>query len=140
MRHSIAVILSLLYIFALAFFLSFAAVFVCDGYNPVGWGWSGFSLHVVFWIMPLSLLAGPVLAVEAIHPRFVTVLLVVGSGPLVGFMLWIELQRAFTNLPAWRSPWPAFCFVAAVLTVLADLILIRRTSGHRKTHQRLQLP
>jgi hypothetical protein len=126
MKNPIAVILSLLYMFALALFLSFAAMFVCDGYDPVGWGWKGLSLHCAIWTMPLSLLAGSVLASLAIRPRLATALLVIGTGPLVGFVLWMELQRAFSNLPGWRSPWPSLWLLAVVLTAFADLILIRR--------------
>ena len=126
MKNPIAVALSLLYMFALALFLSFAAMFVCDGDNPVGWGWKGLSLHCAFWTMPLSLLAGSALASLAARPLLATALLVIGTGPLVGFVLWMELQKVFSHLPGWRSPFPILGLLAIVLSACADLILIRR--------------
>jgi hypothetical protein len=126
MKNPIAVILSLLWMFGLALFLSFAAMFVCDGYDPVGWSWKGLSLHCAFWAMPISLLAGSVLASLAIRPRLATALLIIGTGPLVGFVLWMQLQRAFLTLPGWPSPGPSLSLLVAVLTAFADIILIRR--------------
>jgi hypothetical protein len=56
--------------FALALFLAFAALWVCEEYYPLGWSWQGLSVQCAFWAMPLSLfLAGLVLASLAIRPR-----------------------------------------------------------------------
>lgn len=128
MNNPVAVILSLLWMFVLALFLSFAAMFVCDGYDPVGWGWKGVSLHCAFWAMPISLLAGSVLASLATRPRLATALLIIGTSPFVGFVSWMELQKVVSGIPGWGSPFPGLGLLAIALTALAYFILI---SGKR---------
>jgi hypothetical protein len=125
MKSLAAVSLSLLYMFALTVFLSFAAMWVCDGYYPVGWGWKGSFLHCAFWAMPLSLFVGSVMAALVIHPRLASVLILIGTGPFVSFVLW-DLQKTISAVSQAQRPWIKPGLVAAVVAIAADVILIRR--------------
>lgn len=129
MRHPISLILSLAYMSSLALFLSFAAMWVCDGYYPVGWGWKGASLHLVFWAMPLSLIVGSVVAYGATRPRIAAILLLIGSAPFVAGILWVELEMALSSALKTQSSWLHVRLLAAVLAILADVILIRWSKG-----------
>ena len=124
----------------LAIFLSFAAVWVCDGYYPVGWGWKGASLHVAFWLMPLSVVVGSVLSYRVTRPRTAATLLLIGTFPFVVGVIWVEIQSTFSGPPEDQPSWLHLRLLAAVLAIFADLILIRRTQADRRRASLVVVP
>jgi hypothetical protein len=134
MRSLGALIFTWAYMFALAIFLSLVALWVCDGYYPVGWGWEGSFLHFIFWGMPLSLVAGSALATFSRRTRLVTILLLVGTGPFIALVLWTELQTDFSSSPQIQSPWLHLWLIAGAATAYADLTLMRRAYGRDLSH------
>ena len=113
--------------FALALFLSFNAIFVCDGYCPVGWNWKGSALHLAFWAMPLSVLLGSLAASIAFRPRLASVLLLLGTIPFIATVCWVDLQAATQT----QSPWLHLRLLAAALAIGSDVVLIRTAQSRR---------
>ena len=89
-------IVSFVYMLLIAAFLAFAAIWICDGYYPVGWGWKGASLHFAFWIMPLSVVAGSFMSAVGIRRRFARILLLAGIGPTIAVVIYDIARSTFS--------------------------------------------
>jgi hypothetical protein len=113
----------------LAFFLSFLALWVGDGYYPVGWSWKGSLLHLALWCMPFNVVVGSLMAAFRTHKWTATVLLVSGVGPLILFVIWIELESTLSKLQPDQNVWPYLRLLGAGLTLIALAILLRHASG-----------
>lgn len=135
MRNLGALILSLAYMLALSLFLSFVAVWVCDGYYPVGWGWKGLFLHGAFWAMPVSLILGSILAASAIRPNLSIFLLLIGTVPFVAALVLVETVMV-SPITQTQSSSLHLRLLGVVLSIGADVILIRwAKNGHRGSSQ-----
>ena len=126
----VLLIVSFVYMLVVAALLAFAAIWVCDGYYPVGWGWKGASFHLAFWAMPISLVAGAFMCALGIRKLVANSLLLAGSVPFIVAIAWTQLQSQPSGaLPSTNYLSHLFT-IAAVFASIATSILIRsRTSS-----------
>jgi hypothetical protein len=118
-----------------ALFLSFAALWICDGYYPVGWGWKGTSLHFAFWAMPAALVAGSFMAALAIRGRVVIGLLMIGVVPFVLGLLWTELEIGFSGTQSIQSVWAHLARIGgAVMATAAGAVLVYASGRSTRQH------
>ena len=124
MRRFYIVLLPFIFMMLLALFLSFAALFICDGYYPVGWGWMGTGEHIALWAMPICVVVGTFMASWGIRRRVATALLLAGTLPGVVFTLWLEIKGTLSSTHPAPTTGDCLRLVAPILAVIAVSILI----------------
>jgi hypothetical protein len=104
---------SLIYLVIVSCFLSFLAVWVCDGYYPVGWGMRGTLIHIGMWTPPVMLLAGCVLLATQVYRRAAIAFLWIPIAYLASLMLWALITSPSGSHQ--RTSWVFYLWLVAPL-------------------------
>jgi hypothetical protein len=102
--------ISLIYLVIVSCLLSFLAIWVCDGYYPVGWDVRGALIHIGMWSPPVMLLAGCVMLGKQVWRRTAIAFLWIPLAYFASIMLW-----ALIAPPHQHNYWVFYVWLAAPL-------------------------
>jgi hypothetical protein len=104
--------ISLVYLVIVSCLLSFLAVWVCDGYYPVGWDIRGALIHIAMWTPPVMLLAGCVLLAKQVYRRAAIAFLWIPIAYFAVLMLWTLIMSGGSHQ---HSSWVFYLWLLAPL-------------------------
>jgi hypothetical protein len=114
MRSAVATV-SLIYLLLVSLFLYFQAIWVCDGYFPVGWGLKGSLVHVGMWLPPGFLFVGCVMLASRFRCKLAMSLVFSAILFFTGLTLWVLITSVGLNRSHQQSSWTYLWLVAPLV-------------------------
>jgi hypothetical protein len=111
MRSAIATV-SLIYLVIVSLFLSFQAIWVCDGYFPVGWNLRGLLIHIGMWTPPVCLLLGCIMLATHFRSETAIVLILAAILYFTGFTVLVLITSIGQVRSHQQSLWVYLWLVA----------------------------
>ncbi len=116
---SAAAMVSLIYLIFVGLFLYFQALWICDGYFPVGWGVRGSLIHIGMWSLPTILVVGCVMLAIRFRCGTALILVLTVIAIFMGIVIWALVTPDGLTSEHEQNTWLYLWLLAPVLAAVA---------------------